>query len=508
MNNVIVYARVSTLIQAEQGYSIDAQLEDCRKKAQELGAIHIEEYIDIGKSGKFLERPELQKMLYNIKHSEMKYDALIIYKLDRLSRDSMGLAYIIKILQQNNIKIISTDGAHYGTNPQDILIMQMMGSISEFENALRKERSIRGKIEKRRQGKIDKVKKYGFIYNDKKKNFDINKEEAEIIKKIFNWFTEERIGAFKIAKRINKLKIPTPLPSKNIHIWHENTIRGILRDESYAGTMHTMKYKFEKISIKKIKKTIRPKSEWIDVSVPTIVEKITWEKAQEILDDNKNNKRNTKNIWLLQGLVLCNICKKPMYIKQTITKSKNTNNKVFYFRCRTKIYNHAGLPEKCDARSVQVNVVEDLVWNTLLKIFYSKETLEKYLKRNRKENTENILLEELITKRQTLLNKKNTITDWFLDGKLEEDIATEKLNKLNMELDTLNLRIKMLKKNATKQPATIESLYNKFHEVNNPDREKKKEIIQSIVDKIYLERLDDTNGKYCVPKLKLNIILY
>lgn len=254
MNNVIIYARVSTLIQAEQGYSIDAQLEDCRKKAQELGATNIEEYIDRGKSGKFLERPELQKMLYNIKHSEMKYDALIIYKLDRLSRDSMGLAYIIKILQQNNIKIISTDGAHYGTNPQDILIMQMIGSISEFENALRKERSIRGKIEKRRQGKIDKVKKYGFIYNDKKKNFDINKEEAEIIKKIFNWFTEERIGAFKIAKRINKLKIPTPLPSKNIHIWHENTIRGILRDESYAGTMHTMKYKFEKISIKKIKK--------------------------------------------------------------------------------------------------------------------------------------------------------------------------------------------------------------------------------------------------------------
>ena len=51
--------------------------------------------------------------------------------------------------------------------------MQMMGSISEFENALRKERSIRGKIEKRRQGKIDKVKKYGFIYNNKKKNGEI-----------------------------------------------------------------------------------------------------------------------------------------------------------------------------------------------------------------------------------------------------------------------------------------------------------------------------------------------
>ena len=49
MYNVIIYARVSTLIQAEQGYSIDAQLEDCRKKAQELGATNIEEYIDRGK---------------------------------------------------------------------------------------------------------------------------------------------------------------------------------------------------------------------------------------------------------------------------------------------------------------------------------------------------------------------------------------------------------------------------------------------------------------------------
>ena len=47
---------------------------------------------------------ELQRMLNDIKTEKESYDALIIYKLDRLSRDSMGLAYIIKILQQKNIK--------------------------------------------------------------------------------------------------------------------------------------------------------------------------------------------------------------------------------------------------------------------------------------------------------------------------------------------------------------------------------------------------------------------
>ena len=50
-----------------------------------------------------------------------------------------------------------------------------MGSIAQFDNALRKERSIRGKIEKRKQGKLDKITKYGYIFNDEKQNLDIKR---------------------------------------------------------------------------------------------------------------------------------------------------------------------------------------------------------------------------------------------------------------------------------------------------------------------------------------------
>lgn len=53
MRNVAIYVRVSTMHQAEQGYSIDSQLADCRKKAHDLGAITINEYVDKGKSGAF-----------------------------------------------------------------------------------------------------------------------------------------------------------------------------------------------------------------------------------------------------------------------------------------------------------------------------------------------------------------------------------------------------------------------------------------------------------------------
>ena len=107
--NVAIYVRVSTIYQAEQGYSIDAQLEDCRKKAADLKAVTIDEYIDRGKSGAFLERPGLQNFFKAVEDGK-KYNALIIYKLDRLSRDNLNLAYIVKFLTQNNIDIILTDG--------------------------------------------------------------------------------------------------------------------------------------------------------------------------------------------------------------------------------------------------------------------------------------------------------------------------------------------------------------------------------------------------------------
>lgn len=518
MRNVAIYVRVSTMHQAEQGYSIDSQLADCRKKAHDLGAITINEYVDKGKSGAFLDRPELQRMLNDIKTEKEYYDALIIYKLDRLSRDSMGLAYIIKILQQKNIKIISTDGAQYGANPQDVLTMQIMGSIAQFDNALRKERSIRGKIEKRKQGKLDKITKYGYTFNDEKQNLDIKEDEAIIIRKIFKWFTEDNLSAFRISKKLNSEKIPAPQPKINRkiinkdNIWFESTIRTMLKDETYAGIRHTMIYKFEKISLNNMKKTKRPPEEWISVPVPSIISRETWDKANNIMNRKSTNPRRTQRTWILQGLVFCEKCGQIMNIKQTpkIGKIKENEEKYnFYFKCRTNILNWFGSDKKCPNRQVPIYALEDSVWETLLNIFYSKETLEKYLKETQlKDNVYN-LLDKLIEDRNKLSKNKNKIVEWFADGKIDQEIADNKINDLNNKINDLDKKISNLQStNRSKKSFSINNLYDIFHKIKNPNREQKKEIIHSVVEKIFVERLDNKRSNaYTKPVLKIRIIL-
>lgn len=90
--NAAIYVRVSTDQQAEKGYSIDTQLEACRKCAMELGAENIEEFIDDGYSGGFIDRPELTRLRESLARKEI--DVVIAYAPDRLARKMIHLLII------------------------------------------------------------------------------------------------------------------------------------------------------------------------------------------------------------------------------------------------------------------------------------------------------------------------------------------------------------------------------------------------------------------------------
>src|SRR5579875_3375561 len=86
----VMYLRVSTKEQAEkdgesEGYSIPAQRDACRRKAQALHADVIEEFIDAGESAKSADRPDLQRLLEFV--SQHKVDYVIVHKIDRLARN-------------------------------------------------------------------------------------------------------------------------------------------------------------------------------------------------------------------------------------------------------------------------------------------------------------------------------------------------------------------------------------------------------------------------------------
>ena len=165
--------------------------------------------------------------------------------------------------------------------------------------------------------------------------------------------------------------------------------------------------------------------------------------------------------------------------------------------------------KKCPNRQVPIYALEDSVWETLLNIFYSKETLEKYLKETQlKDNVYN-LLDKLIEDRNKLSKNKNKIVEWFADGKIDQEIADNKINDLNNKINDLDKKISNLQStNRSKKSFSINNLYDIFHKIKNPNREQKKEIIHSVVEKIFVERLDNKRSNaYTKPVLKIRIIL-
>ena len=203
-----------------------------------------------------------------------------------------------------------------------------------------------------------------------------------------------------------------------------------------------------------------------------------------------------------------------MNLKQTINNSLSTKETTvyrFYFKCRSNILKWFGAETVCNSRSVSAFLLEDLVWNTLLDAFYSKETLEKFLKSSRsniENNAISLMADKLTRDRTRLINNKNKIVDWFLNGKIDQKLADEKIDDLSKKINDIEDKLKTFQKNlSANKPMSTNKLFDIFHRIKNPNREEKKEIIQAIVNKIYVERIDNTRGKKNNPKLDIRIIL-
>ena len=127
--NCGIYVRVSTQQQAEHGYSIETQIDACRKKAKELGATSVKVYDDSGFSGAYLERPALDSLRDAV--AQKLHDYIIIYDLDRLSRDTMQLLLLTEELEKNaQIVFINSE---YSRTPEGQLFFEIRGSFAKFE---------------------------------------------------------------------------------------------------------------------------------------------------------------------------------------------------------------------------------------------------------------------------------------------------------------------------------------------------------------------------------------
>ncbi|KNZ69405.1 hypothetical protein Tfer_2044 [Thermincola ferriacetica] len=457
MKHAAILARVSTEDQVE-GTSLETQVESCLAEAKRRGYIVLPSdiYREDGYSGALAidKRPILHQLWEKYQNGE--YDAIFVYRQDRLSR---SLA-VFAALRDEALKVrrcgtkgdgfIFVQGGFEDT-PEGRLQSNILGSFAEYEREVIRIRTITGKKKVARQGKYaGGAQLFGYKWNRETQKWEIREDEAKIVRLIFNWYVygdgkSGPMGMVRIAERLNQLGVPTPSQArgtrrgKDSTHWTDTTVRSILTHTAYVGTNYFWRGGGVAVTPEVVEKMKDAETDgWYEVEFPPIVDKLLWEKAQEKRAGSRGGFNRKRPKPLLAGRIRCGVCGAP-YGDAYYNKGAT-----LVFKCygRTKLYHQDGSP-RCTSPILYGEALTEEVKRRVIELLHRPEQLrqaiEEYVRtlERRKEELETLLLPvtEQLTKIQ---EKQRRLADAYIDGML----PPEEYNRRKMELQEQERAVK------------------------------------------------------------------
>jgi len=446
-----IYCRVSTEDQEKEGTSLDSQLEACLKKAHEVGYDVPKEFIILETySGLTLDRPKLPQLRQWVRDKQA--EAVIAYTLDRISRDPIHFIILQEELEKAGVELMlvteTIDSSDLGK-----LITYIKGYAAKLEAEKIRERTMRGIRERIKAGKMPsgrRARLYGYTYLPGKGVGEgvryVNEPEAKWVKQIFHWLVNEGLGIDRITYKLRELGIPTP---SGKGLWYASEVWKILRNPAYIGETYvfTQTYGEPKTRLSKGTKTKKtglirkPREEWVELpgATPPIIDKDLFEVAQAQLKRNRERAtRNTKQQYLLSGLIRCSKCYRNYwgYVKRA--KWGGEYHPKRYYRCSGNLQMVS--PARCGNRNLPADKVEALIWQEVEKLLCQPDLVLAELERKRTEvNDKSFLEEELgqVNRRLKALNREqDQLLQWALKGFPEESVIreNERINRQRAEL--------------------------------------------------------------------------
>src|SRR5690625_1264812 len=179
-----IYVRVSTEEQAKEGYSVSAQMKRLKAFTVSQGWDIHDVYADEGISAKNTKRPQLQRMIKDIKSD--KVDVVLVYRLDRLTRSVFDLYKLLETFEKYDCKFKSATEVYDTTTAMGRMFITIVAALAQWERENHGERVAMGFEEKVKQGKCPfNFSPIGYDLNKEKSKLYINESEAIIIREIF-----------------------------------------------------------------------------------------------------------------------------------------------------------------------------------------------------------------------------------------------------------------------------------------------------------------------------------
>ncbi len=434
MKGAVIYARVSTDEQGK-GYSLQTQVESCRKYCQDNGyavvGVFTDEY-----TGTELDRPGLNELRKLVQAGHA--DRVVVHDLDRLARNVYFQLHLEREIGGYGVRIGYVLG-QYKDTPEGTLLKRIKADIAEYENAQRVERCRRGKAGRVKAGYVIMPAGrapfgYDYISEPHKGRLEVNEAQAAVVRQIYRWLVEDGLSSYAIAKRLweqgvlSKGDISQVVWKKGRRgEWSPSTIRRIVSNPVYKGLWHYGKTRRTKAHGKTVQTAV-PESEWIAVTVPSIVDVQTWERAQVCLAENRRNSiRNTKHEYLLRGMVFC-ACG-----RRWSGRYKNYLGRAYY-RCPTTEAEH--WRARCSMPGgVRQEVLEGAVWDAVANMLLAPENVQAEVERRRceaasEDEKDAARLRDLRARREEIEHKMGLLLDQLLTGGFPKELVEQRRSEL------------------------------------------------------------------------------
>ena len=485
-----VYVRVSTDDQRDNGYSIDSQLRMIKEYCEKNNYDIVDVYNDAGHSGKDLMRPEMQRLLKDIKSH--KIEVIVAIKVDRLTRNNYDGFWLLNYCEEHDVKI------ELILEPYDVSTANgemIFGMNLVFGQRERKEIGARTKraMEEMALEKIHPAKApYGYIRNSETGHLEIEPIEAQVVKEIF-----------ELCKQGNSSRgISTVMKNSNAYLkigkWTSDRVYKILTNSIYIGIFEYGKYCRKPQDILRVENYCEP-----------IIDIETWNITRKVLERNKHSNYG-EHIHLFTGIVRCPTCGKILSSTNSFKYSGTPKEKVYYhLTCKNPNCKSKGLHYSSD--KIEQKLVR--VLNELTRYMYDMDSEIIVCNSTKTKDIKNI--ERAIEK---LKMQEKKLVDLYLSSTLNVETINYKNDVIKKEIENLNKKKQQIDPNNDFKEYTIELLKKLDCNVENSKvisnnkiaftfifnslkRKTKQELIKRLIDCIEIKRnknydIEITNVKF------------
>jgi len=363
-----LYARVSTVEQAEKDLSLPAQLGAMRKYCADKGIEIVGEYVEPGASGTDDNRPIFRRMLEEVFRPDSTVNTVLTYQTSRFMRNAAKARTLKDALRKRGIRVIAIC-QEFGEDATGQLVEGFFELLDQWESDVNGMRTRAAMKENARRGFLNgSCAPFGYkqerleVGGNVKTKLVVNPAEQEDVLRVFQLYVDGS-GAKSVAREMNQRG-----HRYRGKLWTQDTVGRVISETAPTGTFY-----WGKVDTKT--GLLRDESEWIAIPVEPIMSKELFDLAQEARrqrDPEKFPGRAASSPLLLANIVKCGKCGASFQLQ---TSGKDV--KYRYYNCRSVL--RIG-KEACEGYRVAEGILNRAVLEHVAEKIFSEERCAKLVR--------------------------------------------------------------------------------------------------------------------------------